>query len=207
VRAVVHGTVAAWLVSVLAASCIGLDPQEPPPSLECGRPSIAIDAWATVSTSDFSFRIPEAYARVQGTNRWQQGRAWVEYTLVGADSVLPEPEPLDDYAECRATVEGRQLFIQIGSTRSNSRFGRGFYLAANWGTIGQGPEAAVLLVEAWTPTQDRIQELLAILWTFQVRTTALTGAGRASGNRPGPPSSPGSGHPVDGGRPPPERLA
>jgi hypothetical protein len=163
-------TAAIGLVGLLAG-CLGTDPTEPEVRV-CAPPEVDTSDWREVSSSVFSFRIPTSYTRVEGSNRWQLGRAWIEPVLLEPGEGTDEtPEPLADYNECRVNLNGRTLLIQLGVTTIGGRFGRGIYMAGNWGTVSLPPLVggnAILIFEAWTPSEITVEEFWAIIWSTVV---------------------------------------
>ena len=162
-------------VLAFTAAAVGcISPSEPSQPLTCQTPGLSTQDWRTVSQSVVTFKVPTAYQTPSGDNRWRSGRAWVELLLLLPGTVKTDSvEVLANYAECRATVRGRRLTIQLGETSIAGQYGPGWYMSANWGTaqIPSGdllPATATVVMEAWTPSEGLIEELLAVFWSVLI---------------------------------------
>lgn len=161
-------------VACIAGAVGCISPSEPAEPLTCESPGLSTQDWRTVSQSVVTFKVPSSYQNAAGSNRWRSGRAWVELLvllpgIVKTDSI----EVLTNYVECRSTVRGRRLVIQLGETSISGQYGPGWYLSANWGTaqVPSGdlvPVTATVVMEAWTPTEGLIEEILAVFWSVLV---------------------------------------
>ncbi|MCI0432707.1 MAG: hypothetical protein L0271_03525 [Gemmatimonadetes bacterium] len=164
-------------LSVAMAGC--LSPSEPEEAPACKPATISTADWQTVSQTPITFRVPQDYVQADGTRRWESGRTWVEaYFLQPSDVSNEPPITFQSYTDCRAVVRGRTLIIQLGFTSPSGRYGTGYFMAANWGSVqvpaaGGIPERRTVVVQAFTPVETLVEELLAVVWSVLVTGSGI----------------------------------